>query len=90
MQTRGGFDVEVCIGKVHSISLDGFSHDRNKKMILLFFKVLPLVNDKKNSSRPLPPARKSLKPWIIVQVDIKTETEPLFSGDRNINMCTNL
>lgn len=87
----GSFDVtaEVCKVKVHSIAFSWFSNDR-KKMILLLFKVLSLVNDKRNSSRPLPPTRKSLKPWIIVQVDIKMETEALFSGDRNINTCTNL
>lgn len=86
-----GFDVivEVCKVKVHNISFNWFSHDRKEKMKLLVFKVLPQGN-KKNSSRPLSPTRKSLKPWIIAQVGIKMETEPLFSGDRNINTCTNL
>lgn len=82
----GGFDVIVEVCKV--TFLPAGSHTTEMK--LLFFKVLPLGNDKKTCFQPLPPTRKSLKPWIIAQVDIKMETEPLFSGDRNINTCTNL
>lgn len=80
----GGFEVivEVCKGTF----LPTGSHTTRNEMT---FKVLPPGNEK-NCSRPLPPTRKSLKPWITAQVDIKTETEPLFSGDRNINTCTNL
>lgn len=85
----GGLDVIVEVCKVTFLPT-GSHITEMKKMKLLFFKFLPLGNDEKNSLRPLPPTRKSLKPWIIAQVDIKMETEPLFSGDRNINTCTNL
>lgn len=45
---------------------------------------------RKTPLEPFLPARKSVNPWVTAQVDIKIETEPLFSGDRNINTCTNL
>lgn len=73
---------------MHNIPYNSFSHDRNGKMII-FFKVLPLGNDKKNS-RPLALNQEEAEAPDYVQVDIKMETEPLFCGDRNINTCTNL
>ena len=82
----GGFDLIVEVCKVTFLPTGSHSTE----MKLLFFKVLPLGEDKKNCSRPLTPNQEESEPWIIAQVDIKMETEPLFNGDRNINRCTNL
>lgn len=45
---------------------------------------------RRSSLDPLPPNQEETEAPDYVQVDIKMETEPLFCGDRNINMCTNL